>query len=73
MVAAAKLAKDIKAVGPGHIVYDSTSGLYSLTIPGPLENIFYCQGDEKLIQFYISERPDVIEYGANKDERVNVK
>jgi len=28
LVAAGKLAKDIKAVGPGYIVYDSASGLF---------------------------------------------
>ena|ERR1712025_853470 len=28
LVAAGKMAKDIKAVGPGHIVYDSGSGLF---------------------------------------------
>jgi hypothetical protein len=48
-----KLSKDIKVTGPNKIHFDKATGNFILTIPGPIENAFYCQDDPKVIQFYI--------------------
>ena len=38
-----------------------------------MENLFFCQADPKLIQFYIrSKQIDKIEYGKDTGEKVNV-
>ena len=49
----AKMNKDVKVIGPQHISYDKSDGMFVLKIPGPLDNIFYCNEDLKLVQFYI--------------------
>lgn len=56
VVAVSKMNKDIKAVGPMNIQFDKGSGNFIINIPGPLENLFFCQADPKLIQFYIRSK-----------------
>lgn len=73
VVAVGKMNKDVKAVGPADIQFDKGSGNFIVNIPGPLENLFFCQADPKLIQFYIRRKQiDKIEYGKDTGEKVNV-
>jgi hypothetical protein len=73
VVAVNKMNKDIKAVGPANIQFDKGSGNFILHIPGPLDNLFFCTADPKLIQFYIRKSQiDKIQYGVDVGEKVNV-
>ena len=49
IVAVNKMNKDIKAIGPANIQFDKASGNFIVNIPGPLENLFFCSADPKLI------------------------
>ena len=49
VVSAAKLTKDIKAVGPPNIQYNKGQGEFIVNIPGPMDELFYSKGDPKLI------------------------
>lgn len=67
-----KQNKDIKVSGPQHIKYDKGTGEFSVIIAGPIENLFYCNDNPKLLQFYTTDRPDIIQYGVESNERINV-
>mmetsp|Transcript_4522 Transcript_4522/g.6812 ORF Transcript_4522/g.6812 Transcript_4522/m.6812 type:complete len:256 (-) Transcript_4522:1250-2017(-) len=68
-----KMNKDLKAVGPQFIQFDKSDGAFIMTIPGPLENVFYCNEDLKVVQFYIRRSQiDKIQYGVDTGERINV-
>ena len=69
-----KMNKDIKAVGPPNIQYNKAEGTFIVTIPGPLDDLFYSKSDPKVMQFYIRRtKIDAIEYGKPSDERINVQ
>lgn len=73
VVAVNKMNKDIKAIGPANIQFDKASGNFIVNIPGPMENLFFCAADPKLIQFYIRKSQiDKIQYGIDVGEKVNV-
>lgn len=66
IAAISKMTKDIKVVGPAAIQFQKSTGKFSIHIPGPLEQVFYCNEDLKVIQFYIRRgQVDKIQYGAN--------
>ena len=48
-----KLTKELKVVGPPNIRFDKSSGNFTVTLPGPLDNFFYNNEDPKVIEFYI--------------------
>ena len=48
-----KLTKELKVVGPSNIKFDKSSGNFSVTLPGPLDNFFYNHEDPKTLEFYI--------------------
>lgn len=56
IAAVSKMAKDVKAVGPGAIQYDKASGNFIINLSGPLEDVFYNGPDPKVIQFYIRSK-----------------
>ena len=65
--------KDIKVVGPSAIKFDRSSVEFVVHIPGPFDNLFYNNEDPKDIEIFISRRQaDKIQYGDQKDERINV-
>lgn len=37
-----KLNKDLKVVGPQYIQYQKNSGDFTVTMPGPINDAFYC-------------------------------
>lgn len=45
----AKLNKDLKTAGPQFIQYQKSSGNFTVTIPGPINDAFYCMDDLKAI------------------------
>ena len=73
IVAAAKMTKDLKVVGPANINYNKNTGDFQLNMPGPIDNAFYCSEDPKFIEFYIRRKQiDKIQYGVESNERINV-
>jgi len=73
IVALSKMNRDIKVVGPANINYNKATGDFVLSMPGPIENAFYCQEDPKMIEFYIRRKQiDKIQYGVESGERINV-
>lgn len=48
-----KLTKELKVVGPSNIRLDKSSGNFTVTLPGPLDNFFYNHEDPKVLEFYI--------------------
>ena len=73
LVALSKMTKDIKVVGPANIQFQKNSGNFIVHFPGPIENVFYCQNDLKVLEFYIRRSQiDKIMYGVESQERVNI-
>lgn len=67
-----KLNKDIKTAGPQYINYQKTEGDFTVTVPGPINDAFYCHEDPKIIQFYYRDAQiDKIQYGVESNERIN--
>ena len=49
IVALSKMKKDIKVIGPGNIQYQKSTGSFIVNIPGPVEDVFYCYDDLKVL------------------------
>ena len=49
IVSLSKMTKDIKVVGPQNIQFAKNSGNFIVHLPGPLDNIFYCYEDLKVL------------------------
>lgn len=74
VVALSKMNKDIKVIGPSNIYLQKNTGEFTLQIPGPMDNAFYCNEDPKVIEFYIRRtHADKIQYGVESGERINVQ
>lgn len=56
IVALSKMNKDLKVVGPANIKYEKASGEFSLHMPGPIDNAFYCNDDPRMIEFYVRRK-----------------
>ena len=65
-----KLTKELKVVGPSNIKFDKSSGNFSVTLPGPLDNFFYNHEDPKVLSSILEEIKSIklsMEWKATKE------
>lgn len=60
--------------GLPEFAYQKTTGEFTLTVPGPIENAFYSHDDPKVIEFYVNPKraAEKLDYGVANSETINL-
>lgn len=70
------MKKELAVCGPAHIDLNKNSGEFRIQIKAQIEDLFYSQNDQKVLEIFVSRRQiDKIKYGAAADasERIQVQ
>lgn len=63
--------KPIAAVGPANIQMNKDTNEFVVSIPGPLEGIFYNDEDPRMLEIWVRDKnPDKIAYSVPSNERI---
>ena len=65
--------KPLAIVGPSNMQMNKSTNEFVITIPGPLEDVFYAE-PRRILELYVRRKQiDAIKYGQPSNERIQVQ